>query len=360
MNYTKYRYRAVVDWLEIEIECVEPKKFWTIQDAVKNALSMPEYETPFVKAIDGDNHASKRFMIRIQDPETAKSIDDLLTTINDEIPLVPGARIVASEIALDAYGAPPEFVCHLFKYITNHVDTNQRLYRDYKGSGQAIPSHLDSLIRYVSDGYQIGIGDTTADRYQHGYYKQTDGKYENGKPNSLDLKDQRPRFEIRLRGGGLPFSDWNDWRCFKFESLRKDYFNFRKLKDSLTAEQRADCDNRSLHVGLKKTRPGRDGRTREFSRITVADKELNELVRDSLRNLSKRWKSKNCKKVGRTITAKPSKCGKSDDSSYNYTLQEDVLISIVKEIEGEETAPKDKDYPEKLGFQLEQGKSYVR
>jgi hypothetical protein len=370
MGFTKYRFEAVVDFLEIEIQTIEPRKFWTIRDVVKEALAMPEHETPYVKPIDGDNHASCRFVIRVHDPKSAKAIDDLLMRINDEIPLIPGVRVLAAEISIDAYGAPPEFVVEMFNFITNHVSDNKRLYRDYKGSGEAIPARLNEFVQRISDGYQIGIGDKTADRYQHGYYKQTDGKDENGIPSQLDAKDHRPRFEIRLRGGGLPFSEWNDWRNFRFESLRREYFNFRKLKYNSTPELlRTIFENRTLHHGQKKTHSLKNGRTREFSGLTEANKQLNELVRESLRNLSKRWKPKIHQKVGRKISAKPSKFDKSDDSSYNYTSQQNVLLSIAEEIDRKdadvanldivETAPKDKDCPEKLSFQLAVGKLYA-
>ncbi len=242
---------------------------------------------PFVEPIDkGEGGSATRFAITLQDPQSADQVTGLLSDPAIADHLEPFFSVLQIEIALDTYRAGPDFVARQFWFSTNHVSDNKRLYWDFKGSGKAIPATLTSLGQYIRQGYQIGIGNENDDLYQHAYWKTTD----RGGKVSLPPDEHRARFEIRLKGNALPCQTWDDWQCFKFESLAFQFFRFRRLKNDLTPAELLLAERRD-DIGQRKTRNRRGGGTRLHSTWTKADAKLNELARDALKNLSKRWRA---------------------------------------------------------------------
>lgn len=280
----KRRFRAVVDWIKIEIRTERPTNFTAVQRVAKAALKLPGSKKPHVKPYQyGPGGAATAFVVTVQDPERASRIDDLLRAVRVRFGDASTASVRAVEIALDAYNSEPAFVAHFFKFATHLVSDNQRLYREGKGSGYAMPDNVESLTRYLTRGYQIGIGDANADRYQHLYYKTTDSG-----SVPLPADEHRARFEIRLSNDGLPRRAWQDWRGFRFEALAE-YFRFRKLKED--ADAMGVREGRAHNLGSRRVRNRKEGGTRLYSKATVADTELNAHARNALRKLSGRWRA---------------------------------------------------------------------
>lgn len=314
MDYTLLTFRAVVDWIELEIHTAKPTNFWAIQNALREIQHLPADVNPYVKPLnESAGGAATAFLFRIQDPERLCDANKQLEELAHYAFNIDAKRVNAIEIALDAYNANPEQVARLYKFSTHLVSANHRLYRERNvDKVQATPRSFDSLVRRLSEGWQIGIGDEGADHYQHIYWKTTD---DNGNP--LPVSEHRARIEIRLRGAELPCQTFEDWENFSFSTLSK-FFRFRKLKADLTPQQQVIA-NASAQIGQQRKRNRRGGGTLLHSRITQADVELNDRARDALRELSRRWKAepKRSKKqtTGRTppTAQNESACGNTGE-----------------------------------------------
>lgn len=283
MDYSRFRFRAVVDWIELEIHTAKPTNFHTLRRS--GALS-------YVKALNARAGGSATaFRFKLYDPASWNDLSRFVSNLNTEYPFSQAPAIVGIEIALDAYSKGEatsyelaELVANYYRNMTQPVSSNRRLYRDYKGSGQPIPQQFLSLVRHVVEGWQIAIGDKEAEQYQHMYFKTAD----KGKP--LPETEHRARIEVTLRGNELPCHSFEELQTFDFESVSR-YFKFRKLTDEFLADEfNSLLATRSQQIGEKKQRSGKEGSTRLYSKPTVADAVLNRKAYDALRDLSRRWK----------------------------------------------------------------------
>ena len=299
MNYKNFRFNAVIDWIELEIETVNPTNFQTI----KRHIIQPG-KKPYVKAIDqAAGGAASQFRFKIQDPKNWQHVAAILNGINDDTPLVAEATIVKSiEVSFDAYSntANRDELVRLtelfYRYLTNPVSLKRRFSgrKGFKKDVEAIDSTF-VLRRLLDKGRNICIGNNeddstgfkkykTDDEYMQIYCKTTDN---NGIP--ISSSDYRARIEIRLKGGALPCTNLNSWREYKFESLSR-YFNFRTM------------NNRVLALAPKEFLKAFDSITqlssiggykrRKHPLITSPDIELNNHVYEALRCLSDRMLSK--------------------------------------------------------------------
>lgn len=304
MNHNTVRLKAVVDWLEIEIETESATNFQTVQRAFNEALCLPEGVNAWATPIDpGKGGAATRFFVRIHDVERHTDVERLIAEVGSKLVLRPGFRIDKIELALDAYcDDPAAQAASFYKFAATPVSDNRRLYREGRGTPKAVPGRFESIASHLSDGWHLAIGNKTDGRYQHIYVKRTDTQ--NGERRQVT---ERARFEIRLSGEALPYQAADDWKRCRFESLA-DYFRQREAKpdlDPLIGGAMGAVDQ----VGERRVRNRREGGTRLYSKATKAA-PINEAIRQALRNLSKRWASKG--KRGRPITAgADSACGNS-------------------------------------------------
>lgn len=288
MNYSQLRFSAVVDWVEIQVETIKSTNFQTIQIAFSEALELPANVDIYAQAINANaGGGSCHFAVRIHDVRRHSDIAKCLRKVNLKLPLADHWHMRKIEVAIDAFGDdPPTTAGRFYKFMTKPVSTNRRLYRDYKGSGKAVPGRFDSLARHLAEGWQLGIGNKGDDRYQHIYVKDTDtikGERQTVEP--------RARMEIRLGGvplhDALPYQTPDDWQHCRFERLA-DYFRLRTLKENLDSLTRTVAEAAD-QMGERKTRNRKGGGIREYSKATKAD-PINEAIRQALRNLSNRWK----------------------------------------------------------------------
>lgn len=308
--------RGEIDWIEIQISILGTTNLKAMRRAVKNATCA---EKVYVEAIGSDPNSASVFSFRIHDPHKFADVRTVLARLEQTFPFALVPSVTAVEIAIDNYSKGAEQVADWYYGLSVVAHkTNHRLYRDFKGSGMAIPRRRDALIRRIADGYQIGIGDKNADLYQHAYYKQTD----HNKQPLTDL-EHRARIEITLRRGNLPSVTLDDWENFKFEQLAK-YFRFRCPKDNLTALEKLILQG--LQKGQNPISRRKGGGTRLNNRLTKADPE-NEQVRNALRNLSRRWRSAHpgrpvseiqCANSGNISSTTPNKHEDIEDCSNNY------------------------------------------
>lgn len=194
MDYSGFRFRAVVDWIEFEIYTATPTNFHTLRRA--GAFS-------YIKAQNaGPGGSATIYRFKLHDPESWNDVLRMVSNLNAKFPFSQAPTITVIEIAFDAYSkgkaspnALAELAANYYRHMIQPVSSNRRLYRDHKGSGKAIPRQFPSLVRHVSEGWQIGIGDKKAEKYQHIYFKTVD----QGGQVLPDIQ-HRARIEITLKG----------------------------------------------------------------------------------------------------------------------------------------------------------------
>ena len=289
MDYSIFRFEAVVDFIEIEIHTVQKHLGGVMHN--RCAIFGFSHFTPVGANAGGWANV---FRTRLHDLKTFAALKSKLATIESEVPFASPPTITRIEVAFNGYlkdemqnraGAGQLLVAlaaRMVYRIARPVSENRRIYRDYKGSPTTIPRSIESLGRKLTESWNVAFGNLTADQYQHGYVKTTD---HNKKP--IPIEDYRARFEIRLAGAGLPHVDIESWKSFKFESLTP-YISFRKEDPTATPLQQiliAGYADRASHRKAFKRKAG--GGTR--ANIMPADRELDGIVSEKLRELSRRW-----------------------------------------------------------------------
>ena len=356
MNYRTFRFRAVVDWIEILIQTTSTTNFHTVQRAFGAALRLPVSQKIHITAKHpNEGGGTCHFTVRIHDVTCYSDIHHLLIQVAAKLSLNPGFKIDKIELALDAYcDDPAGQAARFYKFMTHPVSDNRRMYRAERDLPPfGMPNNFDSISRHLSEGWQIGIGNTKDDRYQHIYFKTTDGteiigyktdeKTGKSKPvkraKPLPPEQWRARIEIRLSGAALPCQTAEEWAAYRFEELAQ-YFRFTQLKDDLEPLMQKTAEAID-QIGERKTRKraheGRESGTRLHSKATLADVALNNKARDALRKLSARWKATKkrstsawmaagccCGNTGGINGQTPHKNGEERGNSNNYVYENNI------------------------------------
>jgi hypothetical protein len=334
MNYSQYDFRAVVDWIELEIQTEQPTHF----DAIRRRI-WPSYVKEIDPAPKGKSATIFRFTI--YDPANWHDVLQTIDTIAQTFSLAKPFKVVGIEVALDAYGRGEvtseelaSVAAHFAKF-TTHTHENRRIYRETLDGVFALPLDFAVVVTHLVAGWQIGVGDKLSDCYQHIYFKTTD---HNKRPLPVNL--HRARIEITLRGDKLPCQTLEEWSGCSFAKLAKPYFSFRKLNDEydLTppevhgAKPVMDfrklikrCSDQMMDFGKRKQNKTPKG-MRLFRPASKADRALGDIARYKLRELSDRWrrqqkvqnKSIAYGNTGDADPATPNSGGKSLTDSNNY------------------------------------------
>lgn len=278
MDYTRFRFRAVVDWLEIETTTAKPTNAPTIRR--KGALC---YVTP-IDAVAGG--AASRFRFRIYDPENWNSVRQIIAEIEHATPLATPPTVTAIEVSFDAYGKGATrdelaaLAADFGRFNTAAISDNRRIAGRWKGDTEGLLSQAYARRR-IAAGRVVAIGNKTDPISQRIYFKTTD---HNGQ--AMSASNYRARIEVTLQGEALPMTALDDWAGYSFERLA-DFFKFRTLKDGLDPITRAAAEY-SARIGERKTRNRREGGTRIYAKSTRADTALNRKAYDALRELTRR------------------------------------------------------------------------
>ncbi len=284
-DYSTMQFRAVVDWLELEIQTTKPTNFMTIQKKLRVILCLPECVNPYVKPLNaGDGGTATIFTLRIQDPERYHIIESTLNSLALALEYEITARPTAVEVALDAYNSTPEQAERFCKYSTSPIKIeNCRIYREHGlDATQWIPLRPNTLTKHLQEGWQVALGHDKDDYRQHVYFKMKD------RCKDLPAEEHRARIEVTLKGNALPFQTLEELKHFKFSDL-SEFFQFRMLKPDLTPLGQITSDN-SPRIGARRsTKRKEGGGVRAFSRLTLADTALNTHARTALKELARRW-----------------------------------------------------------------------
>lgn len=283
-DYSAYKFRAEIDWIELRLEFISATNF----DTVRNRL-----DAPFAEPLnEGAGRAATIFKVRIPSPQSWDDLELTLVKLIHDHELKRAPEVTGIEVALDAYSKAAnrdelvDMACHFYRGAQKLVSPNRRLYRTKKDPVYGI-TDLRDLRKHVADGYNINVGslkdgDTVT---QHGYVKETD----KGGKVVLPASEHRARFEFTLYGASVPHTSLSAWRRHKFTEMAS-FFKFRQLKSTTNPSTAAAFAN-SAQIGVRLP-PKTGGRGRRvFSKATEADVALNQLSYDALRELTRRMRA---------------------------------------------------------------------
>ncbi len=279
-DYSRYRFRAEVDWIELKLVLTKTTNFQT----VRRRLGV-EYAEPDAPGAGG---AGVEFTVKIQSPSSWAEVNARLEQLTVDHPLAKPVEVTGIEIALDAYSRNESFddlvemASRFYREACKLVSANRRASKTKRDGSYALES-ADQLRRLVTDGYNIYIGNRTDAERQHIYVKQTDGQ------SFLPLAQQRARTEFTLTGEKVPVLLFEDWREYRFESFAA-YFKYRQLKSELSPYVATPMQSMP-QIGERRPRFSSHGKKRSFSLSTEADLKLNALAFNALRELGRRWKA---------------------------------------------------------------------
>ncbi|WP_332848143.1 hypothetical protein [Massilia sp. S19_KUP03_FR1] len=294
-------YRAVVDWVELEVQLLRQSNFWTVKKAVHAALRLPQGAHSFFEALDaGSGSAASAFRFRIQDLNQMRQLSVVIEELNYKFGL-SSVRPIAVELAFDTFmqGGTvrqlAEVATDRFKFNTAKPGDDWHFYR-MKGEGRHYANTLQQrrdLIELFEASWQLTDRNSKdADIRYHAYVKTQDNK------KSLIPSRYCARLEVTLRGMALPFTTIPELIEFNFTSLAH-HFKFRRLADDLHPAVRdvlAKWSGRQLGRNGRYRRPdtqriGRYSGTSRFRGSTVADEGLNTVAYECLRKLTREWRS---------------------------------------------------------------------
>ncbi len=280
-DYSAYRFRAEVDWIELRIITVKPTNFQT----VKWRLNVP-----YVEALNADaGGAATVFKTKFQSPRCWAEVNERIQCLAEDHQLAEPIKVERVEIAFDAYSkalSRPQLVemaLQFYRAAQKLVSTNRRVSKTKRdrSTNLLVASEVKTAL---TDGFNIYIGEESDAERQHIYVKETDAA------NPLPLDQQRARTEFTLAGQKITEPMFNAWMEHDFTQFAP-YFKFRQLKNPLPPSV-AHARHMLAQYGECRPRRVPNGNTRLFSSSTTADAKLNALAFDALRELTRRWKAK--------------------------------------------------------------------
>ncbi len=293
MDYSKFSFTAVVDYIEIQIQTAQPTSY----DALQRHTGLPYFE-----AIDPTSrgNSATTFNVKIHDPERWQDVTGAANIIAKEFEFAKPFKVVGIETALDAYAisGTRHDLAELCAWYAHHTTFHDNIRNMYIGKDDYISIDYFDFARQVQrfeKGYNFCTGRKDATKFQHIYLKDHD------KGILLETDQHRARLEGTLLSGNLPHLTNEQWKHFNFASLASEFFTFRKYFAPVIDQGNCTVDLAKLrqHIYLnqtsdfgkviKATVKGRRSHKRSTHPDSKTDKELIDIARYKLRDLSKRW-----------------------------------------------------------------------
>lgn len=309
-----FKTRACIDWLRVRIVTKEPTQFRWIQDVLTRILNQKEDVLTHVKTINpgaGNSSCEFEFSLHDEHANSHNEIERVLAALAKFFPFAAPVTISAIEIALDFRPrvqdarAVTEMVHRLQSQIA--VRGNARQYDPVTDTYTRIDEFRanhpdpDKTLRIGNEGENLGW---------RVYFKRTNNK------QPLDPSQHRARAEFTLSGDALSqygLNELADLQHFRFESTAG-LLHFRVMKplvqiiagkNQLYADtverfyQKVSGSVAGYPFGWRKFERKPDGtprhggrsKIRKYNAHTVADDELNRIVRKRLADLSKTFRT---------------------------------------------------------------------
>ncbi|WP_250498879.1 hypothetical protein [Caballeronia sp. GAWG1-5s-s] len=277
MEHSKFKFRAVVDWVSFLIETTNPTK----GDAIYRRFQLKNYVEPLDRA---DGGAATRFIVTLQDVQSWEDAEVRMACIEREFPLAKGPILVGIEVSFDARARTAtrdeliDLAANFYKFSASVVSANRRFGGRFKGDVTSITRHRRTRVLIAADRV-LNIGNNTDDLSQRVYFKTVDDK------QLLPTTEHRARMELTLKGGAMPFATLQAAREFDFTALAS-YFKFRTLRGGLHPVQAIVADA-APQIGERASRRRQSDRsTRMYSSMTRADSALNSRAWKALDRLT--------------------------------------------------------------------------
>jgi hypothetical protein len=310
MAPSSFRFVSAVDWMEFRVTIANPSQ----PHHLRNRMPA-NWGRPYVTAeTDDPSGTARTFTFRVQDPRGAEQFMHDVQSLSrpGDRPIVPAdVQITAAEITLDGYHVDRDALTSLAEHLLwNHstwasypritADPGRVVVRTETGKHvvKTLPGFFGlasaSKAHWALDegatlnlGHQPGERPDACDFAQRIYVKTHDSG--NGESyRKLPAAQHRARYEVTLRGKHLPFTTIDQWRLFRFETLQREFFNWRRWKGAPLPPAAAWLAQ-FPHLGRMSHRleQARVGRRRGNRRGTEPDSELNRCARNALRRLTR-------------------------------------------------------------------------
>lgn len=283
MDYSLFSFRSCIDWIELEIQ--------TIQQTNSQTVRRKLYLLQYVEMINpGRAGESKRFRIRIQDPQSWKDIENWIKNVESHFPFAIEPTITAIEVSFDAYSAGAtedylhEMAATFYTFSASLVSNNHRFGGRQKGDVTGI-FNTPQISRFLKSGRVINIGNRADSKSQRIYVKTKDGGTGPNKPQ-LPVEQHRARIEVTLQGEALPFTSLEQAKAYNFTQLAK-FFKFRKQKNTNYSPEALAALSHAPVRGTRAERRVTGNSYRLYATSTKADIELNARAYDALKGLTR-------------------------------------------------------------------------
>lgn len=295
------RVDAKIDWISIVLRLA-----WRSQQQhVRNLLVGQFGESTHVLALsesegseptENPNATTNSFRVRIQDPRSAAwTLEALNKAIKDKQSPFCAADvgIDAIEVSIDVRlkdglsttGQLAELVADLCTYrgsIPAQDGGLRAAASQSAGVRSGILLYREDILRAATDQVTFHSGQLENGFEQRIYLKMYDSRSGGEAHAPLPPEEHCARFEATLSGEHLPFRTLDEWRTFKFESLRKKYFTWRIIE---TEPPIAPADSRQIVFRLSRAKPGPS--RRKSLAGTRVDQDFIQLAKNALERLTR-------------------------------------------------------------------------
>lgn len=276
----EFKYKAVIDWIKIEITLTKNTNFMTLRRL---------FDLNYVEPIDaGSSGATNTFKFRIYDVASWSQLERIYNKINAQYQIT-SFIFTGVEISFDAYSKSQskesllDKTANFYWSLSKPCSNNKRVAGISKGSASA-PPRLKALSRKILDGHTLYVGSQNSeDISQRIYYKTTD------KNEDLPKELHRARYEITLKGKECPFKTIEEAKSYKLTKLAK-WFKFRKIDDDAIGLLKTILKEGVNQLGQINMKRRTGGGMRVNKVGTKADVQLNSIAYEKLRELTIRLK----------------------------------------------------------------------
>lgn len=283
----KPKVTAVIDWLKLKMT-VSPtyafshpsKKFQDIRKFLKlhginnNAR------------VDQSLADERIFTFDIHDVASGEQFKRVIALLESEYGATD-MKIVMLELSLDFWhvGAGPLLLA-LAKSVRADTTVSSKDFRLYRGKGQfrVMPKSPHTAMRYINEGYTIGVGHRDKSKvYKRAYLKTRDQNQD------LPQDQHRPRIETNLRGQVLADlgNDADNLKHLVNEGFR--HLRFTKLNDNATAKEVADYHNSAELFGRESCVISKSRHKRKLHNFIKPHSDLNRVIDKAVWNFSRNF-----------------------------------------------------------------------
>lgn len=279
---------AVIDWLALEFRVnasafvfKHPDK--PFQDIRK--LMRDHAVDPNMYVLHSKSDRSK-FTIHLHDIARVEQLDRVIELLRINYGASPHEmRITTLELSLDFWHVKTKaMLLALAKSLRAVASVEDKDFRVYLNANHfaVMPKDPRKAISYIDQGYTIGIGHMRNDDvYIRAYYKRTDRNAD------LPEHERRLRIEVNLTGKTLEAMGNHTGNLKALIEQGFKYLNFTRLNNDVTDKEQARYADQVELFGRRSSMISRSRNRRPLCNFIRTNRELNDVVRKSVYNLSR-------------------------------------------------------------------------